>query len=95
MRTTSSSAAIRRTARNGTPVPGQVRLTFDEPVRAGYDTISVIGPNGEQWAAGPARVEDSSVIAPVRELGPAGTYAVRFRILSNDGHPVTGKVTFT
>lgn len=75
--------------------PRQVRLTFDEPVRPGYDAVSVIGPNGEQWAAGPARVEDSSVIAPVRELGPAGTYAVGFRILSNDGHPVTGKVTFT
>ena len=75
--------------------PRQVRLTFDKPVRPGYDTVSVVGPNGEQWVDGPARVEDNSVTAPVRELGPAGTYTVGFRILSNDGHPVTDKVTFT
>ena len=75
--------------------PRQVRLTFDEPVRPGYDAVSVIGPNGQQWADGPARVEDNNVTAPVRELGPAGTYTVGFRVLSNDGHPVTDKVTFT
>ena len=75
--------------------PRQVRLTFDQPVRAGYETVNVVGPNGGHWADGPARVEGNSVTAPVRELGPAGTYAVGYRILSNDGHPTTGKVTFT
>lgn len=75
--------------------PRQVRLTFDQPVRAGYNTVNVVGPNGGSWTDGPARVEDNSVIAPVRELGPTGTYTVGYRVLSNDGHPVPGKVTFT
>lgn len=77
--------------------PREVRLTFDQPVRAGedYNTVNVIGPEGAYWTDGTVRVEGNSVIAPVRELGPAGDYTVGYRVLSNDGHPVPGKVTFT
>lgn len=77
--------------------PREVRLTFDQPVRAGesYNTVNVVGPDGSFWSDGPARVEGNSVVAPVRELGPAGTYTVGYRILSSDGHPVPGKVSFT
>lgn len=76
--------------------PGEVRLTFDQPVRAGegYNTITVVGPDGTYWTEGQVRVEGNSVIAPVLPLGPAGTYTVGYRVLSNDGHPVPGKVTF-
>ncbi|MER7080382.1 hypothetical protein SAMN02982929_04448 [Saccharopolyspora kobensis] len=76
--------------------PGEIRLTFDQPVRAGegYNTVNVVGPDGTYWTDGEVRVEGNSVTAPVRELGPAGTYTVGYRILSNDGHPVPGKVTF-
>lgn len=76
--------------------PREIRLTFDQPVRsgAGYNTVNVVGPDGTYWTDGEVRVEGNSVFAPVRELGPAGTYTVGYRILSNDGHPVPGKVTF-
>lgn len=75
--------------------PRQVRLTFDQPVREGYNTINVVGPEGEYWTEGGVRVEGRSVTTPVRELGPAGNYTVGYRVLSNDGHSVTGEVTFT
>ncbi|MGP4018575.1 copper resistance CopC family protein [Saccharopolyspora sp. 5N708] len=77
--------------------PREVRLTFDQPVRAGegYNTVNVVGPDGSYWTDGQVRVEGNSVIAPVRELGPAGVYTIGYRVLSNDGHPVPGKVTFT
>lgn len=81
-------------ARLGTG-PRQVRLVFDQPVRAGYDTVNVIGPNGDYWTDGKASVEGNAVTAPVRELGPKGTYTVAYRVLSNDGHPVTGEIRFT
>lgn len=74
--------------------PAEVRLTFDQPVRAGYNTITVVGPGGTYWTDGQVRVEGTSVVAPVRPLGPAGTYTVGYRVLSNDGHPVPGKVEF-
>jgi methionine-rich copper-binding protein CopC len=75
--------------------PGRVRLTFDQPVREGYNTLNVLGPGGTYWTDGSVRVDGSTVTAPVRELGPAGTYTAAYRILSNDGHPVSGQVTFT
>ena len=75
--------------------PKQVRLTFNEPVREGYNTINVVGPDGTYWTDGQVRVEGNSLTTPVRELGPAGTYTVGYRVLSDDGHPVPGKVTFT
>lgn len=74
--------------------PDEVRLTYDQPVREGYNTVNVIGPDGSYWTDDEVRVEGNEVVAPVRDLGPAGTYTVGYRILSNDGHPVTGKVTF-
>jgi copper resistance protein C len=77
--------------------PNEVRLTFDQPVRAGndYNTVNIVGPGETYWTGGSARVEDTTVIAPVRALGPAGTYTIGYRVLSNDGHPVSGKITFT
>lgn len=75
--------------------PKQVTLTFDQPVQEGYNTVNVIGPNGDYWTESQPSVRGTSVSTPVRELGPAGTYTVGYRVLSNDGHPVTGKVTFT
>jgi methionine-rich copper-binding protein CopC len=77
--------------------PDQIELKFDEPVQMGQglNTIAVIGPNNDHWEAGPAQVASNVVSAPVRPLGPAGSYKIGYRILSADGHPVTGEVSFT
>ena len=61
----------------------------------GYNTITVVGPDGTFWTDGEVRVEGTEVVAPVRPLGPAGDYTVGYRVLSNDGHPVSGKRGFT
>ncbi|MHA6797801.1 copper resistance CopC family protein [Bounagaea algeriensis] len=74
--------------------PDEARLVYDQPVREGYNTVNVTGPNGDHWAGGEVRVQGNQVTIPLRELGPAGDYAVSYRVLSNDGHPVTGKITF-
>lgn len=74
--------------------PGQVRLTFDQPVRVGFSTVTMVGPEGAHWIDAEPQAEGSTVTASVGELGPAGTYTVGYRILSADGHPVSGKVTF-
>ncbi|HVK20356.1 MAG TPA: copper resistance CopC family protein [Actinokineospora sp.] len=78
--------------------PSTIELTFDQPVQfgAGLNTIVVVGPNGtDQWQGGDATVRGNVVSAPVRELGPAGDYRVGYRILSADGHPVSGEIKFT
>lgn len=76
--------------------PGEIVLTFDQPVQEGegLNSVAVTGPDGEQWQGGAATVDSNVVTAPVRELGPSGTYTVGYRIVSADGHPVSGELTF-
>jgi copper resistance protein C len=77
--------------------PNQIELKFDQPVQMGQglNSIAVIGPNNDHWEGGPAQVDSNVVTAPVRPLGPAGSYKIGWRILSADGHPVSGELTFT
>jgi methionine-rich copper-binding protein CopC len=74
--------------------PQQVRLTFDQPVQREFATITVTGPGNTRWDSGEAVVSGNSVTAPVRPLGPPGEYVVGYRIVSADGHPVSGTLTF-
>ncbi len=75
--------------------PTTVALTFNEAVQPGFTTVTVVGPGGNQWQAGPPTEDGSVVTVPVRPLGPAGEYTVGYRVLSADSHPVQGAVRFT
>ncbi|WP_433240910.1 copper resistance CopC family protein [Streptosporangium sp. CA-135522] len=75
--------------------PGKITFTFDQPVRQGFAQISVTGPDGTRWEDGKTTVDKHKVSIGVKPLGPAGQYVAGYRILSSDGHPVAGKVTFT
>ncbi|GAA2411880.1 copper resistance CopC family protein [Nonomuraea africana] len=74
--------------------PSQVTLEFDQAVRQGFAQVTVTGPDGGRWEAAQASVSGSKVVTKLRPLGPAGDYVIGYRILSADGHPVSGKVTF-
>jgi copper resistance protein C len=75
--------------------PVRVSLTFDLPVRSGFSTVTVTGPDGSQWQAGSPAEAGAVVSAPVRPLGPTGQYTIAYQVLSADGHPVRGAVRFT
>jgi methionine-rich copper-binding protein CopC len=76
--------------------PQKISLTFDQYVQgADVNQIAVTGPGGGQWAEGPISVVNNVISAPLRPLGPAGKYTIGYRVLSADGHPVTGELTFT
>jgi methionine-rich copper-binding protein CopC len=79
-----------------TAPPARVELTFNERLEAAYSTVSVS-------AADNARVDDGKVVVgpddPRRlSVGVAGlkpgSYAVKFRVLSVDGHLVEGAFPF-
>jgi methionine-rich copper-binding protein CopC len=83
---------------NGSTVahaPSEVELTFDKPVQYGFTEVEVIGPGGTYWAAGAPNVDGNTVTAPLLPMGPAGHYTIRYRIVSADGHPVSGAAGFT
>lgn len=75
--------------------PAKVTLKFDLPVQQSFSTVTVLGPDGLHYEGGPARVDSNSVSAPVNPLGAAGKYTVGYRIVSDDGHPVSGSINFT
>ncbi|MFC5822258.1 copper resistance CopC family protein [Nonomuraea insulae] len=74
--------------------PGRVTLVFDQAVRQGYAQVGVTGADGSSWADGSAAVAAERVSVKVKPLPAGGSYVVGYRILSADGHPVTGKITF-
>lgn len=75
--------------------PDVVTLVFDQSVRQGFAQISVTGPDGGSFADGPTLVNGPKASVRVKPLPGAGMYAVGYRILSSDGHPVSGRLTFT
>jgi copper resistance protein C len=75
--------------------PTQIRFDFNAPVEQGENNITVLGPNGTHWERSEtATVVGNSVTTAVAPLGPAGVYTASYRIISEDGHPVTGDVQF-
>ncbi|GAB2827980.1 copper resistance CopC family protein [Lentzea nigeriaca] len=78
--------------------PSTVTLTFDQDVQGGQgiNTISVVDANGGHYEiAGDPTIKDNAVSTQVAALGKAGQYKIGYRILSADGHPVSGELTFT
>ncbi len=75
--------------------PQKVSLTFNEPVQPGFTVITVIGPDGDDYHSGDISEVDDTVSVGVLPLGPAGAYQIGYRVVSADGHPVSGSVPFT
>jgi methionine-rich copper-binding protein CopC len=75
--------------------PRKVTLYFEEPPGAGPTSLRVVGPSGEQVVAGPAAISGAALSAPLRRLTAKGRYRITFSVMSDDGHPVSGTLTFT
>ncbi|MEO3858825.1 copper resistance CopC family protein [Acrocarpospora sp. B8E8] len=80
---------------NLTTAPTEVRLTFDQPVRPEFAKIALTDATGTHYESGTITVEKNDVVTPVTPPTTSGTYTIGYQILSNDGHPVTGQITFT
>ena len=78
-----------------TTPPTKVSVTFDDTVTSGLSVVTVTGPTGAHVMQGKA-VEAGSVVSQslIADL-PGGTYQVLWKIVSDDGHPVSGRSTFT
>ncbi|WP_169949355.1 copper resistance CopC family protein [Microbispora sp. H11081] len=76
-------------------MPATVTLTFNQVVRRDYARVAVTGPDGAHFEQGEVKVDGPRVSIGLRTDAPAGAYAIGYRIVSNDGHPVTGTVKFS
>lgn len=77
-----------------TEQPPRVSATFNEPMRAQFAAMTVIGPGGTDWSGSPPGVDDAVISVAVRPGGPSGDYAVNYRATSADGHVVSGSWSY-
>jgi copper transport protein len=75
--------------------PGTVSLIFDEAVNVSLGGVQVLSPNGERADRGRTASEANETIlrAPVDAV-ERGTYTVSWRVVSADGHPLSGSYLF-
>ncbi|OZC75221.1 hypothetical protein CH251_10640 [Rhodococcus sp. 06-462-5] len=74
--------------------PDEVTLTFNQSVQSNFATVTVVGADGTQWAASDPVVDGSTVTVDLDGLGAAGEYNIGYRVVSADGHPITGSIPF-
>lgn len=76
--------------------PSVITLTFNEDIKPTFATVVVNSADGRNWIVGPPRVEGPRISATVGSDRPtSGVYTVGYRVVSADGHPVSGSYTFT
>ncbi|MBS1908174.1 MAG: copper resistance protein CopC [Actinobacteria bacterium] len=97
-----SAASAHDTLENTDPAQGStvkslssVALTFSaDPLGTdGATVIQVIGPDKKYYETACPDLNGPVVSSPVA-LGAAGTYEVLWRVVSSDGHPISGSYTF-
>jgi copper resistance protein C len=77
-----------------TVAPDAITMTFTEPVQSQFTQVAVTDTDGRSLTAGQVTVDGPVVRQPVT-LGGDGVYVVAYRVVSSDGHPVSGQLTFT
>jgi copper transport protein len=74
--------------------PSRILFTFDEPVRGVPDGVQVFDPRGDVVAAGTTVTGTELAVDLAARLGN-GTTVIAWRVVSEDGHPISGALTFS
>jgi copper resistance protein C len=76
--------------------PASVQLWFNERLEAAYSSVSVVDQSGKRVDEQDVRVgpEDSKLLSVSLPALAPGSYTVRFRVLSIDGHVVQSEFPF-
>src|ERR1700748_1068406 len=73
--------------------PKRVELRFNEKVTAG--AVHLIDATGKLRDDAGVEARDETIAATMPPDLPQGTSVVSYRVISADGHPVAGSVTFS
>jgi copper resistance protein C len=98
----SAPAAAHNTLNGSTPADGstatkpvtEVVLEFDQAVQAEFAQVAVLGTDQTPYGSGEPVVVGRTVTQAVEPM-PDGSYDVSYRVVSADGHPVSGTISFT
>ncbi|BBY31523.1 copper resistance CopC family protein [Mycolicibacterium sediminis] len=76
--------------------PTAITLSFSEDINPTFVNVVLSSADGRSWISGDPRVDGPRVVTEVRpDLPTSGVYTVGYRVVSADGHPVSGSYTFT
>ena len=78
-------------------VPAEVKLWFNERLEDEFNAIEVMDATGRHVEDGAAHVNPQDRTNLLVQLGnlSSGSYVIRWKILSLDGHPARGRFIFT
>lgn len=74
--------------------PGSATFTFDEPVRLPGPSVRTFDADGEEVESS-ARTTGATLEVDLPDTLADGTYVVTWRVISTDGHPIAGALTFS
>jgi len=85
------------------PAPGQVldqapvtvSLTYSADILDMGAAVVVTGDDGTDWVSTAPVIDGPTVTAELDAGLPDAAYEIRWRVVSEDGHPITGVVPFT
>ena len=75
--------------------PKIVTLHFEEPPGKGPITLGVVGPNKKNVVKGAPHLTASDISIALQPTKLTGRYTIDYGIVSDDGHPVSGAISFT
>ena len=78
-----------------TTAPTSVTVSFEEPPLAAGLAVAVTAPDKTLVTSGDPVLTGTDVVSPLAPLTQAGVYTVAWRVVADDGHPVTGTFSFT
>lgn len=74
--------------------PEQIELTYTAPLITIGAVVVVVDAEGHNWSSGEAQLDGDLVVQPLEAPLPEGSYQVRWRVVSGDGHPISDVFTF-
>jgi methionine-rich copper-binding protein CopC len=75
--------------------PSEVSLTFSADVLTIGAAVIIADGAGRDWVADEPVVTDGVVTVGLQSGMPDAGYEIRWRVVSEDGHPISGLVPFT
>ncbi|GAA3135791.1 copper resistance protein CopC [Rhodococcus baikonurensis] len=75
--------------------PSSVELVFNQEIQTSFANVTVSAADGTQVGAGEPSVQGERVSLVTTGQMSSGTYTVGYRVISEDGHPITGSYSFT
>ncbi len=78
-----------------TTAPTEVSLTFSAVLNPSATELAVVDSATRSVLDGSPRIDDATVRQDLKPGLPSGEYRVSYRLISTDGHPVSGTWSFT